>query len=176
MKINSDQLITYPLELVYGTMRDRLCELVPFLSGVESIEVEEREEPGPGRLRLLNIWQAKHSSAPKAVRPFVTRKMLRFKDHAEWDDAAHAVSWRFETFTFDKLFDCSGRNRFEAAGANESRLIIEGELDVYPEKVPGVPRFMARKLKPKIEGFVVKLVGANLSDLAGGLQGFLDNT
>jgi hypothetical protein len=174
MEITSDQIVTYPTEKVWETMRDRLPELVPFLSGVESIETTEREETGPGRVRLLNLWQGNKEAAPKAVRPFATRKMLRWKDHAEWDDQSHTVAWRFETYQFDKLFDCAGKNRFESTPENHTRLIIQGTLDVHANKIPGVPKFLARKIKPKIESFIVKLVGSNLTDLAKGLQGFLD--
>ncbi len=174
MKLHTESIVTHPLEKVWETMRDRLPELTPFLSGAESIEVAEREELGPGKVRMLNLWQGNKSVAPKAVRPFLTKGLLRWKDHAEWDDQTRQVHWRFETFHFDKLFDCRGENLFETTAEGHTKITIAGNLDIYPERMPGVPKFLARKLKPKIENFISKLVGSNLADLANGLQKFLD--
>lgn len=174
MKLYTQSVVTHPIDKVWETMRDRLPELTPFLSGADSIEVAEREELGPGRVRMLNHWQGNKNVAPKAVRPFLTKGLLRWKDHAEWDDASRTVKWRFETFHFDKLFDCQGENLFETTAEGHTRITIAGNLDIYPERMPGVPKFLARKLKPKIESFISNLVGSNLADLANGLQKFLD--
>ena len=174
MRIDVRQDVSHPLEKVYATMRDNLPGIVPFLSGVESIETTEREESGPGRVRLLNVWRANKETVPKAVRSFVSRNMLRWKEHAEWCDEDHSVHWRFETFQLDKLFECSGGNLFEKTPGGHTRMHIQGELQIYPERIPGVPRFLARRIKPKIEKFIMKLVGSNLTDLAHGLQEFLD--
>jgi hypothetical protein len=174
MRIDVRQDMSHPLEKVYTTMRDDLPGIAAFLSGVESIETTEREEFGPGRVRLLNVWQANKENVPKVVRSFVTSNMLRWKDHAEWNDEDHSVRWRFETFQFDKLFECSGGNRFEELPAGGTRMNIQGDLQIFPERIPGVPRFLARRIKPKIEEFIMKMVGSNLSDLARGLQEFLD--
>ncbi len=173
MELRFEQVISHPLENVYSTMRDRLAELVPHLVGVESILVQEREQLAPGRVRMLNLWQASPEAAPKAVRPFVSRKMLSWKDHAEWNDADHTVRWRFETSSFEKLFECQGSNRFEDLGGF-ARLRIEGELHIFLERLPGVPKFLAKRIAPKVEAFIGKIVGDNLRGLAGGLQAFLD--
>jgi len=174
IELESEQVITYPLETVWGVMRDKLPELVPFLADVESIEEVEREDQGPGRVRLLNIWQAEKEAAPKVVRPFLTRKVLRWKDHAEWNEKDRTVNWSFETIKFDKLFKCAGQNRFKRTSQGHTRLIIRGDLEIYPQHVPGVPRFLAKRIKPKIERFIIKLVGTNLASLAKGIQDFLD--
>ena len=174
MKLHTESIVTHPIEKVWETMRDRLPELTPFLSGAESIEVAEREELGPGKVRMLNLWQGNKSVAPKAVRPFLTKGLLRWKDHAEWDDQTRQVKWRFETFHFDKLFECQGENLFETTDEGHTKITIAGNLDIYAERMPGVPKFLARKLKPQIENFISKLVGSNLADLANGLQKFLD--
>ena len=173
MDLRFEQVISHPLDKVFATMRDRLPELVPHLVGVKSIQVLEREPLGPGRLRMLNLWQASPEAAPKAVRPFISEKMLSWKDHAEWNDADRTVRWRFETFSFEKLFECQGRNRFEDVG-DGTRLRIEGELRIFLERLPGVPKFLASRIAPKVEQFIGKTVAENLRGLAGGLQAFLD--
>jgi hypothetical protein len=174
MNIQTDVLVTHPVDQVYQTLRDRLMELVPFLPSVESIETVERTEPSPGKFHLVNHWQGKTDVAPKALRPFITKNMARWKDIVDWDDQQQVNAWRLETFQFDKLFECSGSNRFVAEGQN-CRFFIQGNLEVFPERVPGVPSFLSRKLKPTVEKFIVDLVTPNLVNLGQGIQRFLDS-
>jgi len=169
-----DETIHHPIERVYPVLRDRLPAMVPFLESVESIEVQTRTEEGDGRLRLLNIWQGSTSQAPSAVRPFMSRDMLRWKDHAVWNDAEKRVEWRFETFHLDRLFDAHGANTFTPAEGGATRIEIAGTLEVYPERVPGVPRLLARRLAPRIESFVIGLITPNLAQLPRAVQAYLD--
>ena len=174
MRFSDDVVLTHPLEVVFEAFRDRLPELVPYLPAIESIETIEREELGPGRVRLVNVWQGNRAVAPKGLRMFATAKALRWKDTAEWDEAERATTWRFETFQLGKLYDCHGRNHYEEV-PDGTRFVLTAELEVYPERVPGVPRFMAKKLKPKIEDLVRGRVTDNLNELARGVQAFLDD-
>jgi hypothetical protein len=174
VQIHSDALVTYPVDKVFPVVRDRLTELVPFLPAVDSIELQERAELGPGKVRLVNLWQGKTQVAPAAVRPFVTKGMVRWKDIAEWDQAAHSTRWHFETFHFEKLFECAGENRYAATPEGHTRIEIRGNLEIFTDRIPGVPGFLSRKLKPKIEKFIVELVTPNLRDLGQGVQRFLD--
>ncbi|MBN2496266.1 MAG: hypothetical protein JXR96_16860 [Deltaproteobacteria bacterium] len=166
-------VIAHPIERVYSTLRDRLAELVAYTPALESVETLERSEPEPGRVHLVNRWQANRSAAPKIVRPFMTRSLLSWKDVAEWDQASWSTRWRFETFHFDKLFDCEGHNCYEEVEGG-TRFTMNGSLSVYPERMPGVPRTMAKRLGPRVERFILKLVRPNLTALIHGLQGFLD--
>jgi len=174
MRFSDQVILTHPLELVFEAFRDRLSELVPYLPAIESIETVEREALGPGRVRLVNIWQGNRAVAPKALRPFASAKALRWKDTAEWDEDERATTWRFETFQLSSLYDCHGRNHYEERPEG-TLFVLTAELEVYPERVPGVPKFMARKLKPKIEDFVRHRVTDNLAELARGVQAFLDD-
>ena len=174
MQIQSDALVTYPVEKVFPVVRDQLVELVPFLPAVDSIQLQERTELGAGKLRLVNLWQGKTQAAPAAVRPFVTKGLVRWKDIAEWDEGSRTTRWHFETFHFEKLFECAGENRFVSTPEGHTRIEIRGNLEIFTERIPGVPGFLGRRLKPKIEKFIVELVTPNLRDLGRGVQRFLD--
>ena len=39
-------------------------------------------------------------------------------------------------------------------------------LEIYPERVPGVPKLLARKFRPQIENVIQKQVSPNLKNLA----------
>ena len=51
---------------------------------------------------------------------------------------------------------------------------VTGTLQVYPERLPGIPKFLGKRLAPQVEKFVVGLITPNLTDVAVGLQGYLD--
>ena len=169
------ETITHPAAQVYGVLRDRLEELPPFLPGVELIETLEREPAGEGRHRIVRQWHATPDTAPAAVRPFITRKMTTWKDHALWIDEAAHVEWWFETLHFDKLYECRGVNYVEDQGNGTTVLRLTGGLVVHPDNLPGVPRFLSRKLAPKIERWVMNMVTPNLAQMPKALQAFLDS-
>ena len=173
MEFTIEEVIAGPIDAVFSAMRDKLPDLVPFLPEVEKIEVLERRELGPGKVAFLNLWQGKADAAPKAVRPFVTSAMLRWKDHAEWDDGAKKVAWRLEPFNFGSLFECKGEDLFTAMPDGRTRMTIKGTLNIYPERIPGVPSFLAKRLRPDVEKFIVNLVTPNLRGVAGGLTRYL---
>ena len=175
MIIETIDEIAYPLDTVYGVMRDDLPKLVPFLPQVKYIEVLSREDSEPGSIRIVNKWQGTLDQAPRVARPFLKEEMVAWKDHARWVDADHRVEWRFESLVGDRYFDCNGENFFEAVGEGSTRVKITGELKVHPERLPGVPKFLARKVAPAVEKYIINLITPNLRNLAQGVRGYLDS-
>ena len=168
------ETIDYPRDEVYAVLRDRLVDVVPHLPEVEYIEVESREEEQPGRIRYVNLWQANAKAAPKIARPFLSKKMTRWKDHALWLDEKHCVEWKFESFYFDRLYDCSGVNTFHSLDDDRTQLELTGSLVVYADRIRGVPKILARKAVPKIEEYLIETVTPNLAQLPRAVQSFLD--
>ncbi len=174
MQFEYDELINHPISKVYPLIRDKMADVVPYLPNVESIVVVEREEKGEGKLRLLNRWQGKSGAIPRIVRPFVTSEMRIWEDDALWFDDEHKVEWTFFTKSFDRLYDCSGVNSFHVKDENTTRVVIKGKLDVYPERLKAVPKMLARKARPKVEQFLIKMITPNLKELPQAVQTYLD--
>ncbi len=179
MEFEYPEHISHPVDDVYSLLKDRLPELIPQLPGVDSIEELSRETDG-SLTRITNLWQGNSKSAPPIVRPFVTRKMTAWHDHAVWDDDKHLVTWRFETLHFDTLYDCSGVNYLipepNVDGTKGTRVRITGDLRVYPARVPGVPKLLARSVGPKAEAFLIDMVTPNLKELPQAVQAYLDQS
>ena len=173
MDFEYSERVSHPLEAVYPVLRDHLDKLVPLLPNVESIVVSSREVESPGRTRIVNLWQGTTETVPRLARPFVKPEMNRWEDHALWLDDEHAVEWRFVTSSFDRLYDCSGVNRFAADG-DGSRVLVSGTLDVYPERLRGVPKALARRARPKVEAWLIKMITPNLAELPKAIQTYLD--
>ncbi len=177
MEFDSETLVSHPAQAVLETMIDRMHDIVPFLDTVEAIEELSREDLGDGRLKIVRRWQGSESSAPPALAAFVTPEMLAWTDTAIWVPDEFYVDWSIATSMSD-LYECGGRNSFGPAPSDpESSTLmrVQGTLTVYPDKVPGVPGFLARRLAPQVEKFVVNLLKPNLTDVANGLQGYLDD-
>ena len=172
MKFQCEGRVAASPDVVYAAIRDHLPRLTPYLDNVERIEELEREPLSPGRTRVLNRWRADAGNVPAAVRPFLKPDMLEWLDHAEWDDAGQHVDWRLEPNAFKELYACRGRNRMVAAGTG-TRVVIEGDLNLDPSKVPGVPTFVAKRALPALEAYLIERIRPNLAALAEGVGRYL---
>jgi hypothetical protein len=175
MEFEYKERTTHPLELVYPAVRDRLVELPAHLPNVDFITELSRIEKEPGKHHIVNEWHGNSNSAPSAVRPFLSDAMTNWKDFAIWSDEESLVRWRFETSYFEKLYTCEGINYFEDNGDGTTQIRLTGELRVYPERVPGVPRLLAKRLSPKVEAFLINLVTPNLAHMPHAVQALLDS-
>lgn len=161
-----------PVAVVYATLRDDLPRLVPFLANVSAITELERKPLGAGHTAVLNRWRADAGNVPAAVRPLLKPEMLEWLDHADWDDAGSHVDWWIEPPAFKNLYTCRGRNRIVARG-DETAIEITGTLTLDPDKIPGVPGFVARRVAPAVEAYLLDRIKPNLAGLAAGVAGYL---
>jgi len=163
MKIHSESIIPHARDAVFETYRDRLPDVAAFLPDVESITVLHRTEED-GRTVLHNEWVS-NTDIPKTAQGFLKPEHLRWDDHAVWTHNAYQVAWRIETRVFSDTFRCQGTNTFLADGPAKTRVVVEGELDIDLSSMPGVPRFIARRLAPQVEAFIVKMIAPNLQQV-----------
>lgn len=174
MKIEADSRVTFPRELVFSTYRDRLPELVPFLPNITSIEVLTRQDAPEGQAgisKLLNLWRAE-GEIPKVATAVIKPDMVAWNDHALWDANEWTCQWRVEPKFFTDNVSCRGKNRFVADG-DSTILELRGDLDIDLGGIKGVPKFLAAKIAPVVEKFIVGLLTPNLIKVSDGLQGFL---
>ena len=175
MEFKREDRIVHPAPVVLDVMIERLEEIVPFLPTVERIETLERETLPGGRERIVRRWHASLTNVPAAVRAFFSPDWLAWIDTAVWTPAEFTVDWSLST-KFGRLYDCSGTNSFEPdpkAPEERTRIVIAGNLTVYPDRVPGIPRFLRSRLAPTVERFVVDLITPNLTSVAQGLNRYL---
>ena len=172
-----EKCVSHPASLVLETMVERMEDIVPFLHTVEAIETLSREDLPDGRIRILRRWQGTDAGAPQKIRPFLTRESLTWLDTADWSPAEYRVDWKIET-SAGKLYECSGTNYFgpDPTDPEGSTLMrVTGDLAIYPDRLPGVPGFLGRRMAPMVEKFVVNLLTPNLIEVSVGLQGYLDD-
>ncbi len=174
MKFEFSATIDGPLARVEPLLRDRLPELVPFLLTVKAIELLERTTPNPGEIYMLRLWEGNRKMMPPIARPFVTRSMRLWKDHAHWFEEDLRIEWRFEPFRFKKLFTCSGTNYIDDLGDDTTRVRMTGELVVHATRVPGIGMRLAKRLAPRIERWIIATIEPNLLQVPHAVQALFE--
>ncbi|PIE20188.1 MAG: hypothetical protein CSA66_01130 [Proteobacteria bacterium] len=171
MDFTFDTMISGPVDRVMELLRDRLVELVPYLPAIDHVEEREREVDG-ARVRIVNAWQGNSKGLPLFAKPFVTKAMTAWSDVAIWDAGARSVQWRFIPRKFQGLYTCGGTNYLVAEG-DQTRLTINGNLEIHPEKLP-MPRRMADRFAPRVAKWAVGKVGPNLLQVPAAVQAFFE--
>lgn len=171
MKLRAESTLRFPRALVFATYRDRLVELVPYLPNIRRIEVSSRVEES-SVVRLVNVWHG-GGEIPAVARAVLSERMLSWTDHATWDESRWTCEWRMEAHSFRDAVHAAGTNTFlEDDGG--CRLEVEGDLVVDGRALP-VPRMLARTVAPAVESFLCARIRPNLTEVAKGVQRFLED-
>ena len=173
MQFEFEERIDLPQSKVYGLLRQRLTDLVPYLDSVDHIEQLERTEADDGTMNVTYQWRGNRSGFPLMARPFVTKAMLTWKDHGLWPSGSTEVHWKFEPAKFKTLFTCGGVNYIEADGDDITVLRITGDLELYTDRIPGISKRMAKKLEPKLTPWILEKIRPNLMQVPHALKAFV---
>jgi hypothetical protein len=170
MKLECRDLIEQPIDVVYPLMRDQLEVLVPYLPNVARIDRIEAARTDAGTLAVVNHWYAR-ADVPGPVKKILKPEMFSWKDHAEWNDEAFSVSYRLESFLAKDLYDANGTNRLVARGEC-TELLVSCDVEIHPDRIPGVPNFVLKKTLPVIESVIRQLLEPNLRSVGKGLTAY----
>ncbi len=158
--LKKEIFLNAPKAKVWETYRDSLPQLVSAMPTVEKIKVLSREEVKEG-VRLVNRWKIS-GGLPRAIKKIIPSRLLSYDDEATWNQKEYVCYFIEKPIDGSGIYLCKGKNTFEDKG-EKTLLTIAFELTIYPEKIPGVPTFVARKLVPKIEQIISKEVAKNLA-------------
>lgn len=172
MQINSESRIPYPQEQVFLAYRDRMPEIAEFIPDIKEIKVVSRED-GDGTVTLHNEW-ASDSEVPAVVSKIIKPEHLRWDDYATWHDDGCYAEWQLKTRAFTEAVTCSGRTEVVADG-DGCIVRLKGDLTIELKEIKGVPSFLAKRLAPQVEKFIVALVTPNLKQVNASIERFLDS-
>jgi len=102
----------------------------------------------------------------------VSAELLSWRDNATWTTATRLATWRLESRVGAQIFTCSGTTQVLPEGEEQSRLHLEVDLEVYPDRVPGVPKLIARRIRGVVEQTIANQVRPNLENLAGSIRAY----
>jgi len=172
MILKNKETIERPLKDVYELVRDNLPKIVPYLPNVEKIQVKSKKNKDNLTL-VTNHWFAK-ADMPALIKGILKPEFFAWKDKAIWNNDEFTVEYTLESFFLNDLFKAKGINTFKAKGENKTEFSINCEIELYPEKVPGVPKFLAKKITPVISALLEKIIGPNLSSLGKGIKKYYE--
>lgn len=172
MQIHSSSVIHHPRERVFRAYRDEMSAVVPYMPNIEVIHNLKRVERPDGHT-LHNEWVGK-GEIPRVAQGIVSRDMLKWDDHAEWDTASWSCRWEIKLRVFTENVSCKGTTRMTEEGPNATRVTLTGTLDINLRNVPGIPRLLAGSLAPVVEKFIIALITPNLEQVNASLTRYLD--
>ncbi len=170
MHLTNKEIIAKPIDQVFKLVRDDLAKLVPYMPNINKIDVKSRKENGDV-LELVNHWFAK-ADMPSLLKKFINPDIFSWKDTAIWRNKDFCVDYKLESFLANDLFDAHGTNTFKSVGDNKTELVVSCHITIYPEKVPGVPRLLAKQITPAIESLLEKILAPNMTSLGKGLNDY----
>lgn len=171
MQFSFKDAIPFPRQQVFEAQRDHMPALVPYLHDIESIVVEERTEEGTVT-KLVNLWKAKGGDIPKAAKAFIKPDMLQWTDYATWNQEAWTCEWNLVLGFLPGAIECVGTTSF-AESNGRTTVTINGDITIHGDKIPGVPRFAAKKLGGTVEKFVIGMIKPNLQKTNEGVTAYL---
>jgi hypothetical protein len=174
MRLENEDIIHQPAEIVYPLVRDQMVKLLPYLPDVDRIEVIKYERISETRVEVVNNWYAK-ANVPSMIKSFVKPELFSWKDFALWKDDEFCVEYRLESFMGKGIYDARGTNYFSPAGDGKTRIRVTCDITIYPDKIPGVPSFLAKKVLPTIETTIRKIMEPNLTSLGKGLTAYFND-
>ncbi|MBI2603719.1 MAG: SRPBCC family protein [Deltaproteobacteria bacterium] len=170
MKLEHTDIIDAPLETVYSIVRDELSKVAEYLPNIREIKVLSSQEKS-GKLHVVNQWFAE-ANVPSLVKKFIREELFSWKDTAEWDNKNHKVNYQLESFFAKDIYEAKGTNYFKAKD-DKTVLTLTCEINIYPEKIPGIPRLLAGKIRPVVEQMIEKMLAPNLTSLGEGIRNYL---
>lgn len=170
MKLEHTDIINAPMEKVYAIVKNELPKIAEYLPNIREIKVLSSEEKN-GKFHVVNQWFAE-ANVPSLVKKFIREELFSWKDMAEWDNEKHQVDYKLESFFAKDIYEAKGTNYFKAKN-NKTELTLTCEINIYPEKIPGVPRLLAGKIRPIVEQMIEKMLAPNLTSLGEGIRNYL---
>ncbi len=171
MKLEHTDIINAPLEKVYTLVKDHLPKIVQYLPSIKEIKVIQREKKTDGRDYIVNQWIGE-PNIPGLAKKFINENLFSWKDIAYWNDELRQVEYEIEPYFAQGIYEARGTNSFRAE-ADKVRLTLMCEVHIYPEKIPGIPKFIAKQIHPLLEQMIEKMLAPNLTSLGKGLKDYL---
>lgn len=172
MKLNISEPVPLGAEEVLHLLRDDMPKLVPYLYDIDRIEVTERREEGDV-VHIVNLWFGDMAKVPLPLRKFAKPELFSWTDYASWSTSKKQASWRLEPRVGARAFECHGTTTLVDADEG-ARIEMDINIDIYPENIPGIPKFIAKRLLPQIERAIEKQITPNLRNLAVSIRRYAE--
>ncbi len=174
MQLHHRDIIDAPVDVVYDLVKNNLSEICSYLGNIDSIEKISLQQIDAEHTKIVNHWQAK-VDLPLLIKKFLSKELISWKDTAIWNNPKQEVHYELTSFVAKDLFIAKGHNTFKALNEGQTELTLTCTVTINAHKVPGIPKLLAAKLLPAIEGIIEKMLQPNIANLGKGIRNYLAN-
>jgi len=173
MHLENKEIVKQKPDAVYRKVKDEARDLVPYIPFIYKIEPVSRREGSDGKTLLVNHWYA-DVDVPKFLKVVYRPELLQWRDHTVWDDGGMRAEFELECVYDPKLYELTGSLAFNPAKGGNTQLHLSLDLNVNYDRLPGVPKFLGRRIKNYIDDLLRYKVPPNLNLLATALNKYLE--
>ena len=167
MDIFLEERLEYHPDHVYEILWKRFTDLPAHLPNVESITHLSSHDHSELHQQTEHRWCADRAVVPGFARPFIKPNVFQWIGHAHWRHDARQVDFHFLSDVFKDLYECKGQFLVgpHAEDEQHTHIVIQARLDIFPERLPGVPRWLAGKVGNLIEDLLMDRIEPSLAAL-----------
>lgn len=171
MLINASVLVPFPRALVYTTYRDKLLEIAASMSSVKQVILKSRQDQ-QGAVQQVYEWHGK-SEIPGLLKAFLSEDLLTWTDFATWKEADYVTDWQIQPQAFRDAVTWAGQDRYLEEG-NSTRIESKGKLVIDPQRLKGVPGFLAGQVSHLAEEMLAKQAEPNFIEISRRVKDYLE--
>lgn len=175
MKIEIAGRFNHPIGCVYEVMYKRFEQFPSRIPNVLEIREMERKVLVEGtHEQTVHRWTADSKLIPGFARPFIKPETLQWLGIADWKHGERVVYFDFRSHVFRNLYECKGEFRLREEGA-VTTLDINAHLDIYADRLPGVPNWFAKRAVGVIEKLLMNAIEPSLAALPDAVEYYLQH-
>ena len=173
MKIESKNIVDQPIDVVFELLKNNISDLVHYLPNISSIKEVSRKTEGNTEY-VTSTWTA-NAELPSILKKLAKPELLSWNDIAEWDLDSKTVTYNLESKLASDLYTAKGKNTLTVLDDNKTEMFFSCEVTPHPENFPGVPKFLAKKIVPALEGLLKLLLEPNFKSMNKGIEEYFKN-
>ncbi len=144
-------------DLMFRTHRDDLQALVPYMTAVERVRAEGREQRADGTCVLTHRWVCTPEAVPPMIRPMIPPNMLVWIGRATWNPHTRSCAWEVSIPGLGPAVSVTGVHRYQDA-APGTRVELERPPAIHAAKLPNLPPIISAPIVSAIERFITQVI------------------
>ena len=157
MKFQLTEQTHFDPERMFTTHRDDLQALVPYMSLVERVRAEGREQRADGTLVLTHRWLCTQEAVPSMIRPMIPPNMLVWVGRATWNPHNHTCSWTVDIPGLGPAVSIHGIHSYLPDGTG-TRVELTGDFAIHADKIPNLPPMISGPMVAAIERYITHVI------------------
>jgi hypothetical protein len=174
MDFKTINIIKFPVDVAWNTMRDKLPDIAKDVNDLESITEVERVISNDGNMKIVNVWKAK-PNLPAMVIKYINKDMLTWTDTANWIFQEKKIDWQIHSHHFHEEMHCKGSTAFETAmGGKGCRLTFTGSLEWKGKVLSLGLGIFDNTIAKAVEGVLTQMIPSNFRKITEVMSKYIE--